>query len=76
MNCELPLSLVCGVILSAAHFPQVRAHGAFAGGGVTLRGESLLVLRHLVEVLGAELDGLCHLGEAQTSCLLVGGERM
>ena len=44
------------IILSTTNFPEVRLHGFLAIGEVLLGGESRLVLRHLVEVLGAQLD--------------------
>ena len=66
------LTVVGGIVLLAAHLPQVRSHGALAGGEVLLGDEVQLVLRDLVQILPAGSDHRTHLGETLADCQLFG----
>ena len=67
------LTLMLCIILLAAYFPQVRAHGLFAAGGVLLRQEVILVGRDLREVALTSLDHRCYGCETLACLQLIAG---
>ena len=67
------LTVVRLVVLLAADFPQVRSHGALAGGEVLLGDEVQLVLRDLVQILPAGRYHRAYLGEPLADSQFFGG---